>query len=140
MAEKKQQQEQEQEQEQQGEGSGAEQGGAGGASTAVKAAAAAAATGVAAFAAKKALSGRGDSNGHSSNGGSPSSRRGDIGSALNNVLSGGWEAARDALLPAAEDAAGAAGEYLAQNGPDLIRERIVPRFIESFNDARGGES
>jgi hypothetical protein len=131
MAEENQQQEQ-----QHDEGSGAGQGG-GGASTAVKAAAAAAATGVAAFAAKKALSGRGGSNGHSSNGGSPSSRRGDIGSALNNVLSGGWEAARDALVPAAEDAAGAAGEYLAHSGPDVIRERIVPRFIESFNEARG---
>ena len=130
MADENQQQEQ-----QQSEGSAAEQGG--GTSTAVKAAAAAAATGVAALAARKALSGRGSSNGHSSNGGSPSSRKSDIGSALNNVLSGGWEAARDALVPAAEDAAGAAGEYLAHNGPDVIRERIVPRFIESFNEARG---
>ena len=127
--------ENEQQEQQQVEDGGAEQGG--GTSTAVKAATAAAATGVAAFAAKKALSRRGGSNGHSSNGGSPSSRKSDFGSALNNVLSGGWEAARDALVPAAEDAAGAAGEYLAHNGPDVIRERIVPRFIESFNDARG---
>ena len=29
-------------------------------------------------------------------------------------------------------------EYLAQNGPEVIRERIVPRFIDSFNEARGG--
>ena len=54
------------------------------------------------------------------------------------VLSGGWEAARDALLPAAEDAAGAAGEYVAQHGPEILRDRIVPRFVESFNEARGG--
>src|SRR5215210_2446733 len=107
-------------------------GGGGGASTAVKAAAAAAATGVAAFAAKKALSGRGSSNGQSTNGGSPS-KRGDMGSTLNSVLSGGWEAARDALVPAAEDAAGAAGEYLAKNGPDFVREQIVPRFIDGCN-------
>lgn len=120
---------------QQGGESQTEEGG-GGASTAVKAAAAAAATGVAAFAAKKALSGRGGSNGQSSNGGSPS-KRGDIGSTLSSVLSGGWDAARDALVPAAEDAAGAAGEYLAKNGPDFVREQIVPRFIESFNEARG---
>jgi hypothetical protein len=119
---------------QQGGESQAEEGG-GGASTAVKAAAAAAATGVAAFAAKKALSGR-SSNGRSSNGGSPS-KKGDIGSTLSSVLSGGWDAARDALVPAAEDAAGAAGEYLAKNGPDFVRERIVPRFIESFNEAQG---
>ena len=49
----------------------------------------------------------------------------DEGSILNTVLSGGWEAARDALLPAAEDAAGAAGEYVAQHGPEILRDRIV---------------
>jgi hypothetical protein len=64
-------------------------------------------------------------------------QKGDTGSMLSSALSGGWEAARDALVPAAEDAAGAAGEYLAQNGPDFVRDRIVPRFIGSFNEARG---
>lgn len=104
--------------------------------TAVKAVAAAAATGAAALAAKKVMSGRG-SNGNSSNGGA-AEREGGEGSILNSVLSGGWEAARDALLPAAEDAAGAAGEYVAQHGPDVLRDRIVPRFVDSFNEARGG--
>ena len=105
--------------------------------TAVKAAAAAAATGVAAIAAKKALSGRGDDGKHArKDGGSPSGGEGE--SLLSSMLSGGWEAARDSLLPIAEDAAGAAGEFLARNGPDVIRERIVPRFIQSFNDAGGG--
>src|SRR5690348_11040977 len=121
------------EQEQQGQGE-SQSGGAGG--TAVKAAAAAAATGVAALAARKALSGRGSSNGHSGNGDSPKSQG--EGSVLNSVLSGGWEAARDALLPAAEDAAGAAGEYVAQHGPEILRDRIVPRFVDSFNEARAG--
>ena len=66
-------------------------------------------------------------------------RQGDgEGSILSSVLAGGWEAARDALLPAAEDAAGAAGEYVAQHGPDVLRDRIVPRFVDSFNEARGG--
>ena len=129
--EKKQQEEQ-----QQGEESQAGSQGKGGASTAVKAAAAAAATGVAAVAARKALSGRGGSNGQSRNGGS-SGKEGE-GSVMSSLLSGGWDAARDALLPAAEDAAGAAGEYVAQHGPDILRERIVPRFIDSFNEARGG--
>ena len=101
--------------------------------TAVKAAAAAAATSVAALAAKKALSHRGSNSG---NGGSAS--RGDAGSVLSSVLSGGWDAARDALIPAAEDAAGAAGEYLASKGPEIVRDRIVPRFIESFNEAQSG--
>jgi hypothetical protein len=108
----------------------------GGKGTAVKAAAAAAATSVAALAAKKALSHRGGSNGHSGNGDSGSSK-GDAGSVLSSVLSSGWDAARDTLLPAAEDAAGAAGQYLAQNGPEIVRERIVPKFIESFNEAHG---
>ena len=108
----------------------------GGASTALKAAAAVAATSVAAFGAKKALSGRGGSNGQSSNGGS--SRKGDVSSMLNSALSGGWDAARDALVPAAEDAAGAAGEWLAENAPEVVRDRIVPRFIESFNEKSGG--
>ena len=57
---------------------------------------------------------------------------------LSSALSGGWDAARDALLPAAEDAAAAAGEYVADHGPDVLRDRIVPRFIDSFNEARGG--
>jgi hypothetical protein len=103
----------------------------------VKAAAAAAATGVAALAAKKAFSGRGNSNGQSSNGSSTASKAAEGPSMLNSVLAGGWEAARDALMPAAEDAAGAAGEYVAHNGPDFLRDRIVPRFIDSFNEARG---
>lgn len=107
-----------------------------GASNGMKAAAAVAATGVAALGAKKMLSNRGSSNGQSSNGGSSSG--GDVGSMLNSALSGGWEAARDALLPLAEDAAGAAGEYLAKNSPDFVRENVVPRFIESFNEANSG--
>jgi hypothetical protein len=103
--------------------------------TAVKAAAAAAATSVAALAAKKALSSR-SANGHGQNGES-SGEKGEVGQVLSSVLSGGWEAARDALIPAAEDAAGAAGEYVAEHGPEILRDRIVPRFIESFNQARG---
>jgi hypothetical protein len=111
-----------------------QQGGDGpGKGTAVKAAAAAAATSVAALAAKKALSHRESDSGNGS-----SASGGDSGSVLNSVLSGGWEAARDALIPAAEDAAGAAGEYLASNGPEIVRERIIPRFIESFNKAHDG--
>ena len=127
----------EENQQQESEAEGQRMEGAGATGTAVKAAAAAAATGVAALAAKKALSNRGGSNGQSSNGGSAADKATEGPSMLNSVLSGSWEAARDALMPAAEDAAGAAGEYVAQNGPDFLRDRIVPRFIESFNEARG---
>ena len=84
------------------------------------------------------MSGRsGSSNGSSSNGGGAQQEEGGE-SILSSVLSGGWEAARDALLPAAEHAAGAAGEYVAQHGPDVLRDRILPRFVDSFNEARGG--
>ncbi|MGN6431295.1 MAG: hypothetical protein ACTHNB_11275 [Gaiellaceae bacterium] len=115
-----------------------EQGGVDVKGTAVKAAAAAAATSVAAVAAKKALSNRGSSNGQSKNGGSGSgSGLGEAGTVFSSVLASTWDAARDALIPAAEDAAGAAGEYLAKNGPDFVSERIIPRFIDSFNEARG---
>ena len=141
MAEKKKQDQQEEQQEQEQESTGSEsQSGGIATGTAAKAVAAAAATGAAALAARKVMSGRGEgsSNG-SSNGGSPKEKSGEgEPSILNTVLSGGWEAARDALLPAAEDAAGAAGEYVAQHGPDVLRDRIVPRFVDSFNEARGG--
>jgi hypothetical protein len=133
-------QEQQGQEDSQAEGSNASggQSGSGGAGgTAVKAVAAAAATGAAALAARKVMSGRsgGSSNGHAGNG-DAQSQEGE-GSVLSSVLSGGWEAARDALLPAAEDAAGAAGEYVAQHGPEILRDRIVPRFVDSFNESRG---
>jgi hypothetical protein len=48
----------------------------------------------------------------------------------------GWAAAKDSLLPFAEDAAGAAGEWVGRNGPDYVRETIVPRFISGFESAR----
>jgi hypothetical protein len=46
-----------------------------------------------------------------------------------------WESASDALLPLAEDAAEAAGRWAAKNSPALIRDRLVPRFIDSFKAA-----
>jgi len=36
----------------------------------------------------------------------------------------------------AEDMAESAGRFLAENGPDVVRERIVPKFIEAFEDAK----
>ena len=47
------------------------------------------------------------------------------------------DAARDAVIPLAEDAAGAAGTWLGKNGPEIVRDKIVPRFITSFNEAKG---
>ena len=47
-----------------------------------------------------------------------------------------WDAAADVLLPMAEDAAEAAGKYLASHGPEIVRERIVPKFIDGFNNGK----
>src|SRR5918911_1618597 len=93
-------------------------------------------TGAAAMAARKAFS---HSNGESSNGDrSPTKKdKGGSSTLLTSIASGGWDAARDAVLPLAEDAAGAAGTWLAKNGPEIVRDKIVPRFITSFNDAKG---
>jgi hypothetical protein len=110
-------------------------GGGSGARTAVKAAAAAAVTGAAAMAARKKLSSA--SNHKSTNGASEATKGRGSSTLITSIASGGWDAARDALLPLAEDAAGAAGTYLAKNGPDIVRDKIVPRFISSFNEAKG---
>jgi hypothetical protein len=103
--------------------------GGGGRNTAIAAAAAAAATGAATYAVKRA---------RSHNGGGDLVERGKSGasSILSSAASSSWDAARDMLLPIAEDAAASAGKYLAENGPDLIKERIVPAFIEAFEDAK----
>jgi hypothetical protein len=118
------------------EETGETESGGSGARTAVKAAAAAAVTGAAAMAARKAFSHSSDGK---SNGSSASVTKGRGGSStlLTSIASGGWDAARDAVLPLAEDAAGAAGTWLAKNGPEVVRDKIVPRFIKSFNDAKG---
>ena len=123
--------------EQQSNGNKASESGGHG-STAMKAAVAAAATGVAAIAVTKALSGsQSGSKGESSSGKSSSNGSSGSGSFMSAIASGSWGAAQDALVPLAEEAAGAAGTYLGKNGPELVKERIVPKFIESFNAASG---
>jgi hypothetical protein len=107
---------------------------AGSRDAALKAAGAAAATGAAAFAIQRALAHRAK-NGSETNGDGES--RGQGSSLLSSAAAGGWEAARDTVLPLAEDAADAAGKYVAEHAPDFVSERLVPRFIESFNEARG---
>jgi hypothetical protein len=111
--------------------------------TALVAAAAAAATGAAAFAARKALSHDDDDSGSDDDGESMVSKlkpgrnksKGDVGSVLSSAASSAWESAQGVILPIADDAMAAAGKYLAEEAPDLVRERLVPKFIEAFNDA-----
>lgn len=95
--------------------------------TALKAAAAAAATGAATFAVRKALSHEGGAKPRSSSGQSGNSL-------LSTAASSAWDSASEVVLPMAEDAMAAAGRYLAEHAPDVVRERLVPRFIEAFNE------
>jgi hypothetical protein len=100
-------------------------------------AAVAAAAGAAAYGLKKAFSGGGS--------GVPGSAllRSDDGDEDDEESGGSrgallqtvWDSASDTLLPHAEDAAEAAGKWVAENAPDVIRERLLPRFIEAFTDA-----
>jgi len=52
-----------------------------------------------------------------------------------SLLATVWDSAASSLLPLAEQAADAAGKWTAENAPDVVRDEIVPRFIEAFNDA-----
>jgi hypothetical protein len=106
----------------------------GGHKNAVRAAAIAAATGAAAIAAKKAFSGRDQSGQGTQKSRSAQSGGGD--STLMAMAGSGFAAAKDSLLPFAEDAAGAAGEWVGRNGPDYVRDKIVPEFINGFERAR----
>ena len=45
------------------------------------------------------------------------------------------ESASDSILPLAEGAAEEAGRWVAKNSPALVRERLLPRFIDAFEAA-----
>jgi hypothetical protein len=113
-------------------------GGGGSSHGALKAAAAAAATGAATLAVRKVMS-HGDSSSSGDGEGEQKPKKQRSSSQGSSIFASAgasaWEAASGALLPLAEDAAEAAGKYLAEKAPDVVRERIVPRFIEAFNEA-----
>src|SRR3954451_7969998 len=58
---------------------------------------------------------------------------------LASVLLSAWEAAQEHVLPPAEDAMEAIGRFLATDGPEVLRDRLVPRLVEGFEDAREDE-
>jgi hypothetical protein len=113
-------------------------GGGGAGRTAVRAAAIAAVSGATALAAKKAFGDRGssESRGDKSERGQRSRRNDDV---FGSMMTSAWDSARDSVVPMIEDAATSAGEYLARSGPDLLRETIVPRFIDGFERGRGSK-
>ena len=99
-------------------------------------AAVAAAAGAAAYGLKKAFSDSGRGSGMSLlPRGRDDDDEGDEGSRGGALLQTVWDSASDTLLPHAEDAAEAAGKWVAANAPDVVRERLLPRFIEAFTDA-----
>jgi hypothetical protein len=97
------------------------------------AAAAAAATTAATYAVKKALS-------HDQSGSSNGNGVGKTKSAGSGLIASAaatsWDAASDVLLPMADDAAESAGKNVATHGPEILRERLIPKFIEAFEDAK----
>jgi hypothetical protein len=97
---------------------------------AMRAAALAAATSAGAVAARRALA-RGSSSGGA--GGSEST------STLVAVLESAWDAAKDHILPHAEDAMEAIGRYLGEDAPEVVRDRLVPRLVDGFESARADE-
>jgi hypothetical protein len=100
---------------------------------ALKGVALSAAVGVAVYGLRKALAGSGaglslhhaDDEAHGEN---SRSRSG-------SLLTSAVESASDSLLPLVEAAAEEAGRWAAKNSPALIRDRLLPRFIDAFKAA-----
>lgn len=99
-------------------------------------AAVAAATGAAVYGLKKALESGEGSKALSRRDHEDGDEGGDDGrSRGSSILETVWESASGALVPIAEDAADAAGKWAAERAPDVVRDRIIPRFVEAFSDA-----
>jgi len=76
----------------------------------------------------------GKANGDGSSGSSGASRSAD---SLRGLMSSAtWSHAQELALPFAERAAASAGEFVAREAPDVVSERLIPRFIDAFNKAR----
>jgi hypothetical protein len=85
----------------------------------LKGAAASAAVGAAVYGLHKALAGGGE-NGRLRSG---------------SVLIMALESASDSLLPLAEAAAEEVGRWAANHSPAVVRDRLLPRFIDAFKAA-----
>jgi hypothetical protein len=104
------------------------------AKTAVRAAAIAAVSGATALAAKKAFGG-----GSGEAKPERAERKRGSDDVFGSMVSSAWDSARDSLVPMIEDAASQAGEYLGRHGPELVRDTIVPHFIDGFQRSRGSD-
>jgi hypothetical protein len=99
------------------------------AKSALKAAAVAAATTAGAAAARKAFS-------KSNGGGDGKSGSRFSGDTLSSGAQAAWEAAREHVLPAMQDASRALGRYLARDAPEILRDVLVPPLVSAFEEAR----
>jgi hypothetical protein len=54
------------------------------------------------------------------------------GGSRRSMLDGVREAASDQLLPIAREAASSLGATVAKKAPDMVRDELMPRFIEGF--------
>ena len=52
-----------------------------------------------------------------------------------SIAASAWNAASGSLLPFAEEAATTAGKVAAEKAPAVIRDELIPRFIEAFEEA-----
>jgi hypothetical protein len=52
------------------------------------------------------------------------------------AMDAGWAVARDALRPAVEELAVAAGRFAGEKTPEAVLEVVLPRFVEGFHEAR----
>jgi hypothetical protein len=124
---------------------GQENGGSG-ARTALKVGALAAAAGTAAFAASKAMTSRGsekseESTGSGAEDGDSKSRaltsRVSTDQLISAIGHARWDLLKDLVVPFAESGAKSAGAFVAKEGPDLLSESLIPKFVEGFNEAQG---
>lgn len=53
-----------------------------------------------------------------------------------SIAATAWNAASDSVLPVVEEAAAAAGKAAADKAPAAVRDRLIPRFIEAFEESR----
>jgi hypothetical protein len=111
---------------------------------AVKAGALAAAAGTTVAAAAKVLGSRTggdtDEGGEDEPGGAKASRSSRVRGAAKRgepLVTAGWDAAKGSVLPLLENGARAAGRFVAERSPDVVRDNILPPFIEAFMEARG---
>ena len=123
-------------------------GGGSRAGAALKVGALAAAAGGAALVAGKAMSGGKSSGGGGGqgrntarqNGGSGTGGRASLDKVVQAVGQGRWDVLKEIALPFAENGATSAGAYVATQGPEILTERLLPKFIEAFNEERGKTS